>query len=132
MLKRQPDKAMFTGGIESARLQNWHVDLLADIKPKRLYMAYDTEDDYEPLRKAAKMLTEGLTLHRSHNLCCYCLIGYPKDTIEAAEKRLVQCLDLNLTPMAMLYRDDKGNTDPEWRKFQRLWARPAIIHSCSA
>ena len=32
-------------------------------------------------------------------------------------------------PYAMLYRDEKGKTDTDWEKFQRLWARPAIIAS---
>ena len=32
-------------------------------------------------------------------------------------------------PFAMLYKNEKGEEDPTWRKFQRLWNRPAIIVS---
>ena len=31
--------------------------------------------------------------------------------------------------MAMLWKDEMGKQDGEWRKFQREWARPAIIYS---
>jgi hypothetical protein len=26
----------------------------------------------------------------------------------------------------MLYRDEKGEVNQDWRQFQRLWARPQI------
>ena len=83
-------------------------------------------DDWEPLVNAARLMDEGGCLNRT--LCrCYTLIGYPKDTIEDAERRLIQVLRLGMFPMAMLYRDERGETGIEWRRFQRLWARPAII-----
>lgn len=49
--------------------------------------------------------------------------------MDAAEKRLRDTWDAGFLPFAMLYRDDVGEVDAEWRKFQRLWARPAIIMS---
>ena len=125
MLKQQKQKAIFTGGLEAAKLKSWHVDLLDDLKPQRIFFAYDTPDDYEPLRGAA-MVTNGLC--GKHDRMCYVLIGYPDDTMEKAEDRLLQVFDLGLTPMAMLYRDDKGKTKQEWRQFQRQWARPHIIY----
>jgi hypothetical protein len=64
----------------------------------------------------------------------YVLIGYPKDTIAAAEARLLAMHEIGFTPMAMLWRPEtpsqaKWLPDARWRGFQRLWARPAIIHS---
>jgi len=129
MLNRQPCKAEFTGGLEAKLLQDWHIDLLADLKPKTVFFAYDTPDDYEPLIRASRMVKPAVFSKNSHNACCYVLIGYPKDTFERAEKRLFQVLGLGLTPYAMLYRDDNGRTKKEWQKFQRLWVRPAIIYS---
>ncbi len=126
MLKRQKRKTEFTGGLEAKLLKPWHVDLIRDLKPHQLFFAYDTPDDWEPLVNAAKLMSEGGCLNRT--LCrCYTLIGYPKDTIEDAERRLTQVLSLGMFPMAMLYRDERGETDIEWRRFQRLWARPSII-----
>lgn len=129
MLKRQKRRAEFTGGLEAKRLQDWHIDLLADLKPKQVFFAYDTPDDYEPLVIAVHKMTEAGFGKKSHSLRCYVLIGYPKDTLGKAESRLRETLKLGLTPMAMLYRDDNGTVNDDWRKFQRIWARPALIHS---
>lgn len=127
MLKRQARRAEFTGGLEAKALKPWHVDLLADLKPKQQFYAYDTPDDYEPLRAAAKMLHEAGFTARSKSLRCYVLIGWPKDTMDAAESRLRQVVGLGMCPMAMLWRDAKGKANDDWRRFQRSWARPAMI-----
>lgn len=128
MLKRQPEKATFTGGLEAKIIKPWQVELLASIKPKMVYFAYDTADDYEPLVEAVRMCKEAEWLSRSTH-GCYCLIGYPKDTFEKAEQRLQQVVDLGLYPFAMLYRDKHGEKDYNWGKFQRDWIRPEIIFS---
>ncbi len=127
MLKRQKRKAIFSGGLEAAMLQDWHIDLLTDLRPAQMFFAYDTPDDYEPLVIASKRLRDaGFT--RNH-LYAYVLIGHPKDTFADAEDRLKRVKELGITPFAMLYRDAKGNTKPDWRKLQRMWSRPAIIFS---
>lgn len=41
MLKRQAHPAIFTGGLEPALLQQWQADLLREVKPARIYTAYD-------------------------------------------------------------------------------------------
>ena len=127
MLARQPEPVQFSGGLEAARLKPWHVDLLTGIRLGRLYFAYDTPDDWEPLVEAARLLwTAGLT-PQSHVVSAYVLIGYPRDTFNAAEARLRQVTDIGVMPFAMLYRDQRGQTDRAWRRLQRRWARPAII-----
>ena len=45
------------------------------------------------------------------------------------KKRMREIWEYGATPFAMLYRDEKGKTTAEWRKFQRQFARPAISHS---
>jgi hypothetical protein len=127
MLKRQKHKAEFTGGLEAKRLKAWHCELLRALNPTQFFFAYDTEDDLGPLRTAGKMLTESGFPIGSHAKRCYVLVGYQKDTAAAAETRLRQSLDAGFLPMAMLYRDKGGKTEREWRRFQRQWARPAII-----
>jgi hypothetical protein len=129
MLLRQQHKAEFTGGLEAARLQDWHIDYLSEIKPKQIFFAYDTPDDLEPLRDAGNRLIEAGFTTASHSLRCYVLIGYPKDTIEKAEIRLRETMECGFTPMAMLWRNDRGHRDSRWMKFQRVWAKPAIIHA---
>jgi hypothetical protein len=129
MLRRQPQEIEFTGGLEAARLEPWHVDLLASIRLGQAFFAYDTPDDWEPLWTAAQMLRHHGMIREGgrHRIRCYVLIGWPQDTMSEAEARLERVLSLGIYPMAMLYRDHEGKTSPEWRKFQRSWARPQII-----
>lgn len=129
MLDKQKEKAVFTGGLESKILKPWHAKRLKEIKTNRLYCAYDTPNDYEPLVEAGKMFFDaGFTNNRS-KLNCYNLIGYKGDTFEKAEKRLKQTWEAGFMPYAMLYRNDKGESKQEWRKFQREWLRPMIVRS---
>lgn len=128
MLATQHERARFTGGLEAARLEGWHVDRLGAIKPALVYFAYDEERDWEPLVAAADKLRRAEVIRPGrHVVRAYVLIGYPKDTMADAERRLRRCIELGIMPMAMLYRDAKGARDPEWRRFQRLWALPKVI-----
>ena len=131
MLARQPETPMFTGGLEAKILKAWHCAELRKLKPKRLYFAYDTPDDLEPLREAGKMLRDVGFTTASHSLCAYVLCGWPKDTIDNAEVRMKETMDAGFTPMAMLYRDRNGEREPSWMRWARQWARPAIVHSKS-
>jgi hypothetical protein len=127
MLARQPEKPIFTGGLEAKLLKPWHCELLQQVKTKRLYMAYDTPDDLEPLMQAGKMLSNygfGLDTHKAG---AYVLIGYRGDTFDKAEKRLLETIEAGFMPYAMLYRDEQGKTNEVWRRFQREWCRPQIV-----
>lgn len=131
---RSPERRVqFTGGLEAARLQAWHVELLRMVKAKQLFFAYDTPDDLDPLQNAGRLLLDGGFTRASKSLRCYVLIGYPKDTPEAAEKRMMQALHAGFVPMAMYYRDGKnhggkGSVPPEWHDFQWQWSRPAVMN----
>ena len=46
-------------------------------------------------------------------------------TIE--DKAILRLQEAGFMPYAMLYRDDAGKVDSEWKKFQREWLRPAIV-----
>lgn len=127
MLQRQPQKAEFTGGLEARILKPWHAASLREIKAKRMYFAYDTPDDYEPLVNAGKIMQQEGHRFESHSMACYCLIGYKGDTFEQAEKRMIDTVKAGFMPYAMLYRDHDGNKDPAWGKFQREWLRPEIL-----
>jgi hypothetical protein len=127
MLARQERGTVkFTGGLEAKRLKPWHVELLKDLRPKRMYFAYDTPDDLPPLEEAARMF-RATDYGTVNNLSCYVLVGYPGDTFQTAEARLQTVVHLGMCPMAMLYRDATGKTTAGWRKFQRAWVRPAAI-----
>lgn len=135
MLSRQDRRVCFTGGLEALALQDYQVDLLASLKPRPVcFFAYDPGDAYETLVSAARRMLEAGWTRESHRLRSYCLIGYPLDTFEKAEKRLTDLLKIGFTPYAMLWQPDTPSAEkyrpaPEWKRFQRQWLRPAIIHA---
>jgi hypothetical protein len=135
MLSRQGRQIEFTGGLEAAALQDYQVGLLVDMKPRpNCFFAYDPGDPFGTLKCAADRLISGGFTARSHRLRTYVLIGYPKDTFALAEARLKQMLSIGFTPHAMLWDPETESAEKyrpgrDWKRFQRQWARPAIIHS---
>ena len=127
MLKQQKERAHFTGGLEAKIMTDWHVSMLWDLKPKQMFFAYDEKDDLDPLIVAGEKLRYA-NFTRSH-LRCYVLIGFRGDTIEKAKIRLIEAWSAGFLPFAMLWRNEEGEVNKDWEKFQRLWARPAIIKS---
>ena len=127
MLKGQTQVA-FTGGLEAAIFKDWHVDLLLQLKLNRMFFAYDTPDDYEPLVRVSKMLKDAGIIRKKKRkrARCFVLIGYSKDTFRKAEQRLVDVMKLGFMPMSMLYNKSKNSTI-EWLKFQSEWASPIIV-----
>lgn len=118
---------ILTGGLEAEILKDWHVKLLWDVRPQRMFFAYDTPSDLEPLIEAGRKLRFA-DFSRQH-LNCYVLIGHKKDSFEDAEKRLIDTWRAGFTPYAMLWKNKRGEVNQEWKRFQREWARPAIIRT---
>ncbi len=115
----------FTGGLEAKRFTQWHVFWLLTIKPKAVFFAFDTFDDWEPLVDAVTLLKNN-KIKLNHIYRCYVLIGYGSDTLTKAESRLKAVLSLGLMPQAMLFN---RRIDTQWRKLQREWANPTILGS---
>lgn len=135
MLARQRRQIEFTGGLEALALQDYQVELLASMRPRpNCFFAYDPGDPFETLESAARRLISAGFTACSHRLRCYVLIGFPKDTFGAADKRLKDMVRIGFTPHAMLWQPETASAEkhrpaPEWKGFQRRWARPAIIHA---
>lgn len=135
MLRRQKRRVEFTGGLEALSLQDYQVDLLVGLTPRpNCFFAYDPGDDFGTLESAARRLLAAGFTAASHRLRCYVLIGHPKDTLSEAEARLRRILGVGFTPMAMLWRPETASQEKyapgaEWKRLQRCWARPAIIHA---
>lgn len=128
MLSRQPHKPRFTGGLEAALLTPAVAVRLKSLKPESLFFAYDTPNDLEPLRAAGQMLHDAGFSVSSHTLRCYILCGYKGDTFDKAQRRMGEAWDAGFMPFAMLYRDEKGEVNKEWKQFQRQWANPVITY----
>jgi hypothetical protein len=125
----------FTGGLEALSLEDYQVDLLAGMTPRpNMFFAYDPGDEFETLISASRRLQAAGFTARSHRMRAYVLIGYPQDTMALADARLQQMLSIGFTPHAMLWSpetpsQEKHRPGPEWKRLQRTWARPAIIHA---
>ncbi len=125
MLDQQPYRARFVGGLEPARLREWHCEELRRIRTDSIFCAYDTPDDLGPLRKAGQQLSAvGFT---RHHLYCYVLCGFRGDTMAAAEERLRVTYEAGFMPFAMVYMDTAGERSTEWHHWQRSWCRPALV-----
>lgn len=127
MLAGQKRKPEFTGGLEARRLKPWHAKQLRVIGTRRMYFAYDRPDALGPLNMAGQLLRDEGFKVGHHTMACYVLIGYQDDTFDKAEARLRQTIQAGFYPYAMLYKDDDGVTDIQWRRFQREWLMPRIV-----
>jgi hypothetical protein len=120
--KRLKRRTFFTGGLEAARIREWHIELLKKLRPKEIFFGCDTEEKFYHLRKVVKLFKEAGYCSRN-TLRAYVLIGYPNDAPEDAEKRLRRVMDLGVCPMAMLYRDSSGFVkapEKDWKRLQRF------------
>lgn len=125
----------FSGGLEAAALQEYQCDLIESIKPKRVFFAYDTPDDYEPLVTAGKMLRRYRMRLSSKTYYAYILIGYPGDSIDKATKRIEDTYRAGFWPFPMVYVPTefspvkKSEVRTEWKHFARLYLRPQIANN---
>jgi hypothetical protein len=134
MLSRQTRRAEFGGGLEAARLLDWHAAAIVALRPETMFFAYDTPDDWAPLVRAVEALRDHGQAFAGHRVRCYVLCRYPKgrewaaDTVEAAEGRMRAVAGLGVMPQAMLYVGPTGKrrTEASWSDFARRWARPEI------
>ena len=123
MLRKQKESVKFTGGLEAARLKDWHVQEFGKLDLSAAYFAYDTPDDLEPLQRAGRMLVDGGIITRNNAVCrCYVLAGFPKDTFEDAERRVRETTQAGFIPYIMLYRDKRGTErSGAWAEFKKRW-----------
>jgi hypothetical protein len=127
MLKRQPERPQFTGGLDPELFTGYHASEIFSVKPEQIFFAYDTPNDWDPLVHAIGIAHDaGFTAKKIRT---YVLIGYKNDTMEKAEARCQAVYDLGSYPMAMLYRDEGGKCDMGWRRLQKTWCRPAAIYA---
>jgi hypothetical protein len=128
MLETQKKRPMFAGGLEAKLLTDWHCELMTAANAQSMYFAYDTKDDLEPLIYAGEKLYQHGMGWPCRAPRCFVLLGMPNDTIDKAEKRFYETVGAGFWPQAMLWRNEKGETDPVWAKFAREWARPVIYY----
>jgi len=128
MLKRQKYKAMFRGGLEAARIDDWFIEQLARLRVQSLFLAYDSKADTDPCREAIGKLRE--SGYNNRQICCYVLCAYGDDTPDKAILRLQAVKQWGAMPFAMYFRGEtnqRPTPPPEWQKIVRPFSRPRAI-----
>ncbi len=123
----------FSGGFESARLEDWIVEELRGLKIRHIWLSYDSPQALRELMKAVCRLRQYFSRDKVR---CYVLIGYHGDTLGKAESRLRTAWNIGTLPFAMRYRTaslkQSGTflfSGSEWVGLTRRWSRPAIIRA---
>jgi len=124
MLEKQSKRAKFTGGLEAARLRQWHIDWFVKLRPEAIWTAYDRPDEWEPLCNAVKMMAEAgiVAPHKSKRVGCYVLMGWRSDTLCKAEERLKSVINLGIKTQAMWLnngQESKPEDASKWRDLRR-------------
>jgi len=124
MLATQRRAAVFSGGLESRRLDDWRVDWLRGLRIREVFLAADTVGALKPLEAAIKRLA----LPR-YKCRVYVMIAFNGETVDAATERLEAVWALGGLPFAQLYQpaDRWIDYNAEWRALARTWSRPAAM-----
>ncbi|MBU2537258.1 MAG: hypothetical protein KKH22_02385 [Proteobacteria bacterium] len=126
MLRQQKKGAVFSGGLDTRLLKEWHRELIDTIKLHELWFACDTENMIDQLTRTAKIM-DGIPNKKRR---CYTMIGFDGETLCQAESRLEKVFELGFFPFCQLYQgEERKEYSKPWRDLQRKWARPAIYNS---
>jgi len=126
MLKTQK-RIQFKGGLQPNLIDNHFAENVRSLNIDELWLACDTDSAIPAFTQAAGKLTKaGFTQEHIH---CYVLIGKALD-MHADEARLQAVYKAGAMPFAQLYQpigDVKIEYGPVWKRFHRMWSRPAAI-----
>lgn len=124
MLRRQKNRASFSGGLQSSLVDDWVADQFRTLRIEQVFLAADTPASLEPLRYAV----DKLAFLGRNKLRCYVMIG--RESMEQAEHRLKQVWNIGCLPFAQLYQPpERIEYSKDWKDLARAWSRPAITRS---
>lgn len=126
MLRKQPEPARLSGGLDAEMFQPWHVDLLKSIRLKFAWFACDYPGSLPNLERVSDLMSD----FSREKKRCYVLLGHNGESLKQAEKRLEAVYNLGFLPFAMLYRgQEEKEYSTRWRALQRKWCRPAAFRT---
>lgn len=137
MLKVQNHSPKFRGGLDAELLTDWHAERLRSLPLiSEVWLACDTDAALPILKRAVDKLR---WLPR-RKLRCYVMLGWNRESVEQARRRLENVWDIGCLPFAQLYEpaiprtlrsstpDRHGKQyNRDWRLLEREWARPAAM-----
>jgi len=125
MLRKQKQVSL-KGGLDCRILTDGDVEDIRSLHLKDLWVAYDSKATWKYTKAGVeKLLKAGVPKYK---IRCYVMIGF-NETMGEAAQRLREIYDAGTLPFAQLYDRYVEPDLLEWKKFARLWARPAIYKS---
>lgn len=128
MLDAQPRAAIFAGGLDARRVQDWHFDALRRLRIREVYLASD--QPYVSLA-VIDFITRLREFLPRYKVRCYALVGFGGEDPKCAEEKLEQLWELGALPFAQYFQplSAKGKVEPgpEWKDLVRKWSRPAAM-----
>lgn len=125
MLRQQKRAAVFSGGLEAARVTDTIADDLRGLRIAEVFLAADTAESLKVLRRAI----DRLSFLPRKKLRVYVMVGWNGETIAQAEARLEAVWAAGGLPFCQLYQpaDHWIEYAPEWKALHRTWSRPAAM-----
>jgi hypothetical protein len=121
MLRRQPQRPRFTGGLEASRLTPELIGEIFSSHPAVVYLAYDRPEMWPIVRRAFYLIRKFKGWRRGtirSHVGCYMMCGYEGDTISEAARRALQIMKWGPRIYPMYYRSEGFTKIPkEWREF---------------
>ena len=127
MLRYQGKPVSFSGGLDSRLVTRDFVDELQTVPIDQIFLACDTKEAIQRLRKAIELI--GLPRQK---IRCYVLTKFREsETISEATGRMLDVWEAGAMPFCQLYQppDKWINYPKEWTQFARTWSRPAAMKS---
>ncbi len=118
----------FSGGLDARLITDYIADRIRGLSVSQIFLAADTEESIKPLRRAVKKLQIARAKKR---IRCYALLKYnPEETFEHALSRMLAIYDSGCYPSAQLYQPPGKYIEypREWKKFMRVFQRPAATY----
>ena len=115
----------FAGGLDARLITDTIADDLRGLRIKQLFLACDTKESINSLRKAMNKL-QGF---KRRQLRCYVLIAHNGETISEATARLEEVWASGCLPFVQLYQPAEKyiKYSHEWKALAREWSRPAAM-----
>ena len=126
MLKTQKT-VCFKGGLEAALIDEHFINGISSLRISELWLACDTDAALPGFKKAVDKLR--IAGYNRNKIYAYVLIG---DNMVQNENRLREVYNTGAMPFAQLFRNDspvKNEYSEEWKRFHRMWSRPAAIYA---
>lgn len=125
MLKHQPYRVFFPGGLDLDLVDDWFIDQVRDLNIRQMFFACDTKHDIKKLERVAN-LTKHFDRRQKR---CYALLAFGNEKISDAQERLKAIFDHGFLPYPQLYQpDDKLiKYSKDWQEIMREWCRGELV-----